>query len=220
MVDIVVDTIVPTYRYFTTDLLTNTLLAEIPFTGVSYERAIKGAGSFSGSIPMIAATNYMDLYETTMPGKTGLYVVRDGECVWGGIIWSRSYSVKDRSLSIGANEFTSYFHHRNIWKTWTHDFGATVVVAGGVATATLDSGYEYDFQAGSSVKVEFYEVGDFQYNGYYTILASPAPTTSTFRFSAGSIPNGTYPLTTVIVRTDTYDYIRRLLDDILIDDYK
>ncbi len=217
MVDIVVDTVVPTYRYFTTDLLTNTLLSEIPFTGVSYERAIKGAGSFSGSIPMIAATNYMDLYETTMPGKTGLYVVRDGECVWGGIIWSRSYSVKDRTLSIGANEFTSYFHHRNIWKTWTHDFGANVVVSGGVAAVTLDGGYEYDFQVGSSVKIEFYEVGNFQYNGYYTILSSPAPTTSTFRFSAGSIPNGTYPLTTVIVRTDTYDYIRRLLDDILID---
>lgn len=213
---IVVDTLVPTYRYFTTDLLTNTLLAEIPFTGVSYERAIKGAGAFSGSIPVIPNTNSMDLYDNTMPGKTGLYVVRDGECVWGGIIWSRSYNVKERTLSIGANEFTSYFHHRNIWKTWTHDYGATVVVSGGVATATLDSGYTFPFSAGSPVLVEFYEVDNFSYNGYYTILASPAPTDSTFRFSVG-IPNGTYALTTITVRTDTYDYIRQLLDDILID---
>ena len=217
MVDIVVDTVVPTYRYFTTDLLTNTLLAEIPFTGVSYERAIKGAGSFSGDIPMIPETNSMDLYESTMPGKTGLYVVRDGECVWGGIIWSRSYNVKGKTLSIGANEFTSYFHHRNIWKTWTHDFGATVVVSGGVASVTLDGGYEHAFAAGASVKVEFYEVGNFQYNSYYTILASPTPTYSTFSFASGSIPNGTYPLTTIVVRTDTYDYIRQLLNDILID---
>ena len=34
------------YRYFTTDLLTNEVLAEIPFKGVSFERSIKAAGSF------------------------------------------------------------------------------------------------------------------------------------------------------------------------------
>jgi hypothetical protein len=214
---IVVDTLVPTYRYFVTDLLTNTLLAEVPFTGVSYERAIKGAGGFSGSIPMIDKTTHMDLYDSTMPGRTGLYVVRDGECVWGGIIWARSYNVKEKALGISASEFTSYFHHRNIWKTWTHDYGATVVVSGGVANVTLDGGYEFNFQAGSSVRADFYEVGNFQYNDYYTILASPAPTSDTFSFSAGSIPNGTYALTTITVRTDTYDYIRQLLDDILID---
>lgn len=215
--DIVVETTVPQYRYFTTDLLTNTVLAELPFTGVSYERAIKGAGSFSGTIPAIPKTEGYDLYENTMPGKTGLYVVRDGECVWGGIIWSRSYDVKEKTLSVSGNEFTSYFHNRVIWKTYSHDFGATIVVSGGVATATLDSGYEFGFSAGSSVKIEFYEVSDFQYNNYYTILASPAPTDTTFSFTAAGIPTGTYALATVTVRTDTYDYIRQLLDYILID---
>lgn len=215
--DIVVETTVPQFRYFTTDLLTNTVLAELPFTGVSYERAIKGAGAFSGTIPAIPKTEGFDIYENTMPGKTGLYVVRDGECVWGGIIWSRSYNVKEKTLSVNANEFTSYFHHRVIWKTWTHDYGATVVVSSGVATATLDGGYEFPFSAGGSVKVEFYNVNNFQYNGYYTVLASPAPNETTFSFSAPTVPNGTYTLTTITVRTDTYDYIRQLLDDILID---
>ena len=41
----IVEQVVPVYRYFVTDLLTNVVLAEIPFTGVSYERAIKGAGA-------------------------------------------------------------------------------------------------------------------------------------------------------------------------------
>ena len=41
------------YRYFTTDILSNSVLAEIPFKGVSYERSIKTAGAFSGSIPVI-----------------------------------------------------------------------------------------------------------------------------------------------------------------------
>ena len=41
----------PVYRYFTADLLTNEILAEVPFRGVSYERAIKGAGRFGGGSP-------------------------------------------------------------------------------------------------------------------------------------------------------------------------
>jgi hypothetical protein len=202
------------YRYFTTDLLTNQILAEIPFKGVSFERSIKAAGGFSGNIPVIPETASMDLYNSTMPGKTGLYVVRDSECVWGGIIWNRNYNVVDRELSVSASEFTSYFYHRNIWKTWTHDFGATVVASGGTLTGTLEA-LEYDFPVGSSVRLIFPEVSDFVYNAYYTIASSP--TNTTFTITGTSVPNGTYVGVTVYARVDTYDYVRQLLDEILVD---
>lgn len=207
---------VATYRYITADVLTNELIAEVPFTDVSYERSIKGAGSFSGKIPVIEATAMLNLYESTMPGKTALYVVRNDVCVWGGIIWDRSYTAKSRELSVSGSEFTSYFYHRNIWKTYTHDFSATIVVTSGVAAVTLDNG-EYEPPVGTSVKVVFYEVGDFQYNGNFTVLASPAPTETTFSFNAPAIPNGTYTLATVYVRSDTYDYTRQLLDSAMVD---
>jgi hypothetical protein len=202
------------YRYFTTDLLTNQILAEIPFKGVSFERSIKAAGSFSGNIPVIPETASMDLYNSTMPGKTGLYVVRDSECVWGGIIWNRNYNVVERELSVSASEFTSYFYHRNIWKTWTHDFGATIVASGGTLTGTLEA-LEYDFPEGSSVRLIFPEVSDFIYNAYYTIASSP--TNTTFTITGTSVPNGTYVGVTVYARVDTYDYVRQLLDEILVD---
>ncbi len=202
------------YRYFTTDLLTNQVLAEIPFKGVSFERSIKAAGSFNGNIPVIPETASMNLYESTMPGKTGLYVVRDSECVWGGIIWNRNYNVVERELSVSASEFTSYFYHRNIWKTWTHDFGATIVASGGTLTGTLEA-LEYDFPVGSSVRLIFPEVSDFVYNSYYTIASSP--TNSTFTITGTSVPNGTYVGVTVYARVDTYDYVRQLLDEILVD---
>jgi hypothetical protein len=202
------------YRYFTTDLLTNQVLAEIPFKGVSFERSIKAAGSFGGNIPVIPETASMDLYNSTMPGKTGLYVVRDSECVWGGIIWNRNYNVIDRELSVSASEFTSYFYHRNIWKTWTHDFGATIVASGGTLTGTLEA-LEYDFPVGSSIRLIFPEVSDFQYNAYYTIASSP--TNTTFTVTGTSVPNGTYVGVTVYTRVDTYDYVRQLLDEILVD---
>ncbi|UDL15888.1 minor tail protein [Microbacterium phage Pumpernickel] len=118
--------IAPVYRYFTADLLTNTILAEIPFRGVSWERALKGAGKFDGKIPITAETDSMNLYNTTMPGQTALYVVRNGVCVWGGIIWSRQYEFSSKDLQVSASEFQSYFHHRKIWKTWNHQYGGTV----------------------------------------------------------------------------------------------
>lgn len=201
------------YRYFTTDLLSNTLLAEIPFKGVSFERSIKGAGGFQGTIAVIPETDSMSLYDFTMPGKTGLYVMRNGVCVWGGIIWGRDYNLVSRELSVDASEFTSYLHHRRIWKNWSHEYGGTVtMLVGGVGVVTLDSGFTYPFEAGSTVGLSFREVGNFKYNGYYPIRATPAPTTTTFQITAIGIPPGVYPLTTVTVRTDTYDYVRGLID--------
>jgi hypothetical protein len=203
------------YRYFTTDLVSNTLIAEIPFNGVSYERAIKGAGKFSGNVPVIDRTTAFNIYDATMPGKTGLYITRNGECVWGGIIWSRNYNLVSQELDVDAAEFTSYFYHRRIWKTWTHEYGATLVVSGGVATVNLDPGFQFNSVAGSLVRVIFREVSNFRYNGEYTITARLSSTS--FTFSAGSIPNGTYPLTTIYARVDTYDYIRSLIDAVSVD---
>lgn len=202
------------YRYFTTDLLTNTVLAEIPFKGVSFERSIKAAGPFNGTIPVIPDTASMDLYNSTMPGKTGLYIVRDQECIWGGIIWSRSYDVLERSLSVNASEFTSYLHHRNIWKTWTHDFGADIVVSGGTATATLQT-MEYDFPVGSSIKLSFPTTSMYEYSGYYTVATANG--TDQFTITSSGIPDGTYIDVTVYVRVDTYDFIRQLVDEVLSD---
>ena len=202
------------YRYFTTDLLSNTVLAEIPFRGVSFERSIKAAGSFSGTIPVIPETAHMDIYNSTMPGKTGLYIVRDQECIWGGIIWSRSYDVLDRSLSVNASEFTSYLHHRNIWKTWSHDFGADIVVSSGTATVTLQN-LEYDFPVGSSVKLSFPTTSMYEYTGYYTVATANG--TDVFTIASSGIPDGTYIDVTVYVRVDTYDYVRQLIDEILSD---
>lgn len=119
----------PVYRYFTVDLMSNRILMEIPFQKVSYERALKAAGGFSGEIPVIANTRHLGLYENTMPGQTALYITRNGVCVWGGIIWDRSYGVKSKVLQVAASEFTSYFYHRLIWKTFNYQYGATVDVS-------------------------------------------------------------------------------------------
>jgi hypothetical protein len=172
----------PVYRYFTADLLTNEILEEIPFRGVSYQRALNGAGSFSGSIPTFEQTNYLNLYSSTTPGNTALYIVRDGICVWGGIIWSRSYDVVQKTLSVNGSEFPSYLYHRKIWKTYSHTLGSTLTVASGIGTVDLDLGYTSGaLKSGRTVELQF---ADFRYDGIYTIASSPAPTTKQFTLSS------------------------------------
>lgn len=286
----------PEYRYYAVDLLGNYTLAEIPFRGVSWGRALKGAGSFSGKIPVIEATESLSLYDSTMPGKTAIFVVRNGVCVWGGIIWSREYDAASKDLSVSASEFTSYFHHRRIWKTWNHQFGATLVVSGGAGHVTFDYGSTTPVFPGSSVQFQFYAPSDFRYDGYYRVAGTPAPTLSGFdvvgghsvadissveiidniayittvsshSFGTGDLitvsssygapfngtfeitlpsgansnmftyplvntnvarisdsgtsvrptPDGTYTSVTVTVRSDTYDYVRNLIDAVFSD---
>lgn len=219
-----VDSSKPSYRYLTTDLLTQDVLAEIPFKGVSFERAIRTAGTFTGTIPAIQTTNGLDLYESTMPGRCGLYVMRNDDCVWGGIVWSRSYKAADFSLAVTAVEFTKYLQHRAIWKTWTHDFSASAQISGGVATVTLKNAMTYSsgFQAGSSVRIFFGQlnpVNTVKASGYYTINSSPAPTTTSFTIDVPLLAGVslTDPDLTVYVRADTYDYTRTLVQAVLSD---
>lgn len=115
---------VANYRYFVVNIVTNEVLAEIPFADVDFERALKGAGAFSGTIAIAPDTKDLNLYENTMPGRTALYVTRNNVCVWGGIIWSREYTLVDRTLNISAAEFTSYLQHRFVWKTFNYDIEA------------------------------------------------------------------------------------------------
>jgi hypothetical protein len=145
------------YKYILTNLLTNRVIAEVPFVDVNYSRAIKSAGSFSGKIAVTDDTSYLNLYETTMPAKTGLYVMRNDSCVWGGILWSRDYNVKERQLTVGGLEFTSYFAHRKIWKTYSNSFSAKLKVGDkfdeeSTVTLTNDS---FDFEAGTDVYLSF-----------------------------------------------------------------
>ncbi len=178
--------IAPVYRYFTTDLLTNRILAEIPLRDVTFECAVTAAGKFSGKIPVIRETIHQDLYDSLMPGNTGLYVVRNGKCVWGGIIWARDYDVDSKNLKVSASEFTSYFYHRKIWKTWNHQFGASVSYSTDAGWRVLfDSGSNVTVKGGSTVKMEFYEQSNWKYNGMYRVSPAPAPSTDRFSMVGG-----------------------------------
>ena len=219
------------YRYFVCDLLTNELLAEIPFRGVSYSRSLTEAGSFQGDIAITEDTYNLSVYENTMPAKTALYVVRDGLCVWGGIIWGRTYSLIDKVLSVTASEFTSYLSHRIVWKTWNSSYEATAEVSSGTMTITLTGG-QYNFTVGEAVYL-YWASGYTLYNGYFEVLTATtnvdgnsvitvnADYTDSLEYKKTStkktIPDQTFgednPIT-VETRQDNYQYAQDLLREL------
>ncbi len=107
-----------TYRYLFADLLTNSILGELPLTGVSFTQQLNAAGTFSGTFQLAGSNpTALNVANSTIPARTALYVDRDGVLVWGGVVWSRSYNSADQHLSIQAQEFESYLNHRIITST-------------------------------------------------------------------------------------------------------
>jgi hypothetical protein len=123
------------YRYLFADLLTDQVLAELPLTGVSFNKELNAIGSFSGRVLLgDVLTDAYSINANTIPGRTALYVDRSGTIVWGGVVWGRSYSSVDQSIVFQAREFESYFEKRRITTTYT----ATAVDQLTVAKALVD----------------------------------------------------------------------------------
>jgi hypothetical protein len=214
------------YRFFVCGLVTNELLAEIPFGNVSYGRAIREAGTFNGDIPINVDTQNLDLYENTLPGKTALYVVRDGVCVWGGIIWSRTYDIKNKVLSVSASEYTSYLYHRVAWRTWSNTFAASITIANGVGTATLLDGKTFDFTKDEPVGIIFGLDYNYKYNSSaattYYVTSDTQQNATSFTFKRRTSPTGedlsvqasdrVDAESSVSVRQDSYTYARDFLE--------
>jgi hypothetical protein len=198
------------YRYFLVDLLTNEVIAEVPFQGVSYERVLRKAGGFSGSIPVIAATQNLDLYEVTMPGRTAVYVMRNDVVVWGGIIWARKYQQQSKTLQVDASEFTSYLYHRHIWQTLVYGSEYIGVSSFSVTNkvATITTEIPHGFSINNFVRVTYTNP---VVNGTYQVTSVPSSNSFTYVVDYKDITNT--PITSGAARKliDTYDFVRDIL---------
>lgn len=212
------------YRYYLCDVMTGELLIEVPFQDVSYSRSLNEAGTFSGDIAVTKDTFNLSVYENTLPGKTSLYVVRNGVCVWGGIVWARTYDLVSRTVNVSASEFISYFSYRVVWKTWNSKYQASAEVSSGTATVTFDFG-QYDFTVGETVWLDW--GSDLSiYNGYFVVKTvgltdddrSEITVDAYYVNASGNqvdIPDQSVEsLLTVETRQDTYSFIRDLLREL------
>lgn len=125
----------PVYSYYLTDLRNNDIVGELDLVNVSYSTNLSGIGDFSGSIsinrdtlsfqveqsgdggPNVEADRTyptFNIREVTTPGRFGIYVMRNGFPVWGGIVWKRQYdsSANGGTMTLTGKTFESYFYHR------------------------------------------------------------------------------------------------------------
>ena len=103
------------YRYLFADVLTNQVLTELPLTSVNFTQQLNTAGTFTGKL-LLSGVNAsgLNVANSTIPGRTAIYVDRDGVLVWGGVLWTRDWTAKDQMLAFTAREFESYFERRRI----------------------------------------------------------------------------------------------------------
>jgi hypothetical protein len=199
------------YRFFLTDLLSNEIISEVPFKNISYSRELRRAGKFSGKIPFAEATKGLNLYEATMPGRTGLYVMRNNVCVWGGIIWSRSYKVDiTGELNVEASEFISYFYKRSIWQTLVYGTEFIGVFSYSINSnlATITTEQPHGFTAGDRVRVTFTSP---LVDGIRTIKQVTAFNQFTFDVASSNVETTLINTGTVRGLVDTFDFVRDIL---------
>lgn len=101
------------YTYLIADLRSGTILDELPLGGVSFDKKLNDAGSLRAQLhvhdPVIRDRGPRLVTE---PGRSAIYVDRDGILLWGGIIWTSRYSAAQGVLELGASDFLSYFERR------------------------------------------------------------------------------------------------------------
>ena len=119
-----------TYRYLFANLLTNEIIAELPLTGVSFTQQLNQAGTLQGHLLLSGmATEQFNVNASTIPARTAIYVDRNNDLVWGGVIWNRVYNSNDQTLSLTAREFESYFERRRITSTQSFTNTDQLVIA-------------------------------------------------------------------------------------------
>lgn len=114
------------YRYVFADLLTDTTLAELDLSGVTFDRRICQAGSFSATVAVpnaeIAAQVQRivprdDTTIATGPGRTVVHIYR-GEALWGTyVIWTATVKSDSRgqiTVDLQGATLESYLDHREI----------------------------------------------------------------------------------------------------------
>lgn len=101
------------WTYLLADLRTGYITAEVPLSGARPSKRLGAAGTMQGTWS-VAQDWAGDPYALTRPARTAVYVLRDGNPLWGGILWTSSYAKRSGQISLGAADWWSYFDHRRV----------------------------------------------------------------------------------------------------------
>lgn len=126
------------YRAIFTEIVSGTIVGEIPFQNISFTHSLNGAGSASITMPLHPEEDTLTLppsgagssttitapqlytMQNLRPGSTGLYIERGGVIVWAGVIWVANAQVETEKVTFGAEGFLSLLRRRTIREDLTY----------------------------------------------------------------------------------------------------
>lgn len=99
------------YIYRTVDLKSNAVLEDIDLQNVQFSIKLSDVGDLTGDLYVPETKRGLLLDDATFPGRTGLYVMRDGRPVWGGVIWKRDWNEESATFRLSCGSWESYPYH-------------------------------------------------------------------------------------------------------------
>ncbi|WP_186776951.1 hypothetical protein [Streptomyces salinarius] len=105
----------PVYRALFCDLRTDRLLDVLPLTETKFDDYIGKPGSLSATVPLPEGSLAARARAALQPGRTAVWLERDGDIWWGGVLWTCT-PVSDEQgrlkVQFQAGTFDSYLDHR------------------------------------------------------------------------------------------------------------
>lgn len=106
------------YRLLYADLLSSTVLGELPATDVSATETLNAAGRLSATVPLLPPSPGLYTTQEIAVAKTRLYFERNGVIIWGGILWGADADLSAQTLSLTAEGFHSLFKRKRRLTVW------------------------------------------------------------------------------------------------------
>lgn len=214
----------PTYRYYAADILTGNVIAELPLYGVYMDKRLSTAGNFNGTF-RLGTGRYLDdaLLDATQPGFRSIFCERDGELIWGGICWSRTYEALGKYCSITGQTYESIWDHvvfnehviqqqveqvdifqtlvNQIQAQASNNFGMTLSMpaASGIKRTILLPSYEFHFASDALSQLIGVDNG-LEYTVDISASATPDLPTKTVRVGYPKLTAGTSAI------SEAYDF--------------
>lgn len=108
------------YRVLVCDLRSDRLLDVLPLQEVTIEDYIGKSGSLQGTVPIPNRAMADRVRPILTPARTALWVERDRDIWWGGVLWSINPKSDERgrlSVEVQAGTFDTFFDHRELRTT-------------------------------------------------------------------------------------------------------
>lgn len=140
-----------TYRALFCDLRTDRVVDSLPLTGVQFDDYIGKPGQLRATVPLPDRDLAARARTALQPGRTAVWLERDSDLWWGGILWTCTPSGDEQGrmrVEIQAGTFDSYLDHRVL----STDLSATGMDQFDIVRALIDHIQDQD---GGDIGIEY-----------------------------------------------------------------